>query len=111
MSANGLTCKHVHAVHAKLARRLLLGCRAKTIEPGGDVHVFQADPLQIRNELCLLQSAGDSTGPQVNVAADILRDLHIECYVSEMQPAASFENPHNLTKPEFLLGNEIEDAI
>jgi hypothetical protein len=71
-------------VHAKLARGLLLGCRAKTIEPGGDVHFLQANPPQIRNELCLRQSAGDSTGPQVDIAADILRELHVKRYISEM---------------------------
>jgi len=72
ISANGLTSKHIHAVHSKLARRFLLGGRAKAIEPGRDMYVFQANPLQIRNELCLRQSAGDSAGPQVNIAADIL---------------------------------------
>ena len=82
MSANGLTRKHIHAMHAKLACCLLLGCRAKAIEPSGDVHVFQANPLQICNELCLRQSTGDSTGPQVDVPARVLGEFYIKGDVS-----------------------------
>ena len=81
---NGLTRKHVHAVHAKLARRLLLGCRAKTIEPGDDVHVFQVNPLQIRNELCLRQSAGDSSSPDTDGAADVFREGCLDRDVGEV---------------------------
>ena len=111
LSSQWLARKHIHAVHAELARRFLLGCRTKTIEPGGNVYVLETNMLQIANELCLRQSAGDSTGPQVDVAADILGQLDIKRDVPEIQPTARFEYPNDLGEPEFLLGHEIEHTV
>jgi hypothetical protein len=72
-----LAGKQVNTVHAKLARGLLFWCRTKTIEACSDLYAFEADPFHIRHELCLRQSAGDSTRPQINVAANILGQRNI----------------------------------
>ena len=60
---------------AKLVRRLLLGRSAETIKARCNMDVFQTDPLQIIDQLCLRQSAGDSARPQIDVAADVLGEL------------------------------------
>jgi hypothetical protein len=35
-----------------------------------DGDVFEADVPEKRDKLCLRQSTGDSTGPQIDIAAD-----------------------------------------
>ena len=65
-------------MHSVLASCLLLGGRAETIKTRGDADILQPDLSQIPNELCLRQSTGDSTSPEVNVAEGLLGKLHIE---------------------------------
>jgi hypothetical protein len=43
---------------------------------------------QVCNELWLQQSAADSTSPQIDVAAGVLWEFHIERDVSQLQAAA-----------------------
>ena len=76
--SSGLVRKHVDAVDAEFACCLLFRCRAETVKPRRDVHVFEADPSQIVNELCLRQSAGDSPRPQIDVAADVFGEFHVQ---------------------------------
>src|SRR6185437_9913038 len=71
----GLPPEHVHPMHTILAGCSLLGCGAKTIEPRRDANLLQADLAQIRNDLCLRQSACDSTGPEIDVTEGVFREL------------------------------------
>ena len=73
---------------SKPAGGLFLRCRAKAVEPGGDTHLFKADRQQIINELCLRQSAGDSPGPQVDVAAGVLGQFDIQSYIRQVEATA-----------------------
>ena len=75
-------------MYSVLARCSLLGGRAEAIEPRGDLDFLEANPRQVNDELCLRQSAADSTGPQIDVAAGFLREFHIKGNVSQMQAAA-----------------------
>ena len=70
--------EHVHAVHSVLAGCLLFGGRAKAVKTRGDANLLQAYLREILNELCLRQSAGDSTGPQIDVAAGVLGEFDIQ---------------------------------
>lgn len=81
--------KHVHSVHAKFAGSPLLGCRAEAIKPRGDTNDFQTDLRQTSNQLCLRQSAGDSTGPQIDVAAGVLGEFHVNRYIGQVQAATN----------------------
>ena len=45
---------------------------------GRDANLLKTQVLQERHELCLRQSAGDSTGPQVDVPANVLAEFTIE---------------------------------
>ena len=76
------TRKHVYPVHSVLAGCLLLRGRAEAIKPRSDLDFLQASLRQVRNELCLRQSTGDSTGPQIDVAAGVLGEFHIEGNIS-----------------------------
>jgi hypothetical protein len=67
--------KHIDTVDAEFARRLLLRCCAEAIKARCYMDRFQANPLQIIDQLCLRQSPGNSTCPQIDIAADILREF------------------------------------
>ena len=86
--SSGLVRKHVDAVDTEFACCLLFRCRAETVKPRRDVHVFEADPSQIVNELCLRQSAGDSTGPKIDIAEGIVREFDIQDNVGKVQSTA-----------------------
>jgi hypothetical protein len=92
-------------VHSVFASCLLLGGRSETIKTCGDTDILQADLRQIPNDLCLRQSAGDSTGPEIDIAAGIFREFHIECDIGEVKATTRLENPDNLTKRAVLLGH------
>jgi len=77
--------KHVYPVHPVLAGCLLLRCRAEAIKSRSDLDLLQASLRQIRNELCLRQSTGDSTGPQIDVAAGVLWEFHSNAEVNHSQ--------------------------
>ena len=74
--------KHVYPVHPVLAGCLLLRCRAEAIKSRSDPDLVEASLRQVCNELCLRQSTGDSTGPQIDVAAGVLGEFHIEGNIS-----------------------------
>ena len=88
-ASNRFSRKHVDSVHSILTRRLLLRGRPKAIETRGDTDILKADLRQIVNELCLRQSAGDSTGPEIDIAAGILREFNIQGNVRQVKAAAS----------------------
>ncbi len=75
-------------MHSILARRPLFGGRAETVKTRCDTNILKADLRQIVNELCLRQSAGDSTGPQVDITAGILAEFNIQGDVGKVQTAA-----------------------
>jgi hypothetical protein len=56
-----------------------------------------------RNKLCLRQSAGDSTGPQVDVAADRLGQLRGDNDVAVQELSPRLENPEDFAKGLFLV--------
>jgi hypothetical protein len=64
-----------------------------------------------RNKLCLRQSAGDSTGPQVDIAADRLGQLRGDNYVAIQELPARLENPEDFAKGLFLVRREVQHAV
>jgi hypothetical protein len=54
---------------------------------------------------CLRQSAGDSTGPKVRVAPDVLAEFGIEDYVGKLKASARTQDPPNLGERSLLLGD------
>jgi hypothetical protein len=75
-------------MHTVLAGCLLLGCRAEAIKTRRDTDVLQAYLRQILNDLCLQQSAGDSTGPEIDVAAGVLGEFDIQGNIGQVKAAS-----------------------
>jgi hypothetical protein len=79
-----LASKNVCALNAELAGGLLFGGVAETIEVLGYSHGFQTRTGQRGHELCLRQSAGDSSGPQVDVAPNVFGERRPHDDVGEL---------------------------
>jgi len=51
---------------------------------GRDAYVLKSQVTQERDELCLRQSTGDSTSPQIDVATNVFAEFGIEHYISKL---------------------------
>src|SRR5437660_247968 len=59
----GAPGKHVNTVNGELTGDILLGGSPEAVEPIRDPHLRQTDIFQEPGDLCLRQSAGDSSRP------------------------------------------------
>ena len=75
-------------MHAVLPGYILLLGATEAVEVGCYAHVLKTQSVQERHKLCLRQSTGNSTGPQVDVAASVLTEFGIQHYIRKLQPAA-----------------------
>lgn len=70
--------EQVSSTHAVLPGRFLFRGATKAVEVGGYAYVLESQAAQERDQLCLRQSAGDSTSPQIDVAANVFAEFRIE---------------------------------
>jgi hypothetical protein len=70
--------RQIHTDDAVPPCGLFFRCRLEAVEPIRDPHVGKARPRERRNQLCFQQSTGDSTGPEVDILARVLRQLDAE---------------------------------
>jgi len=92
-------------VNTVLARRSLLGRPTEAIVPRSNANALQTESGQIRNDPCLRQSAGDSTGPKIDIAARVFRQFNIERDVGQVKPATWLQHSEDLAKGARLLGH------
>ena len=76
----------------ELPRDILLRCPTEAIEPFGDSHLRKANRLEQGHELCLRQSTGNSSGPQINVAPRLIGYRCFQRNVGQEQLAAGFQH-------------------
>ena len=69
--------KYVYAVYTILSSCPLLGRTTEAIKSCSDTNLLQTNLGQIWNDLCLRQSACNSTCPQINVSEGLLREFNI----------------------------------
>jgi hypothetical protein len=101
----------IHASDAIFCRDSLLGGASKTIEALLYDDSFEAEVPEKRHKLCLRQSAGDSTGPQIDVAANRLRQLGRDDNVSIQELSSWLENPEDLSEGPILIRRQIQHAV
>jgi hypothetical protein len=75
-----------------------------------DAHLDEAHFAEEPNQLCLRQSTCDSTGPQIDVAADLLRELAADDDVAELKPSARTEHARDLFERGLFVRHQVEDA-
>ena len=98
---------HVHADHAVLQRRTFLGRSSKTVEAFFDDNVLEAQVSEQRDKLCLRQSTGDSTSPQVDIAANRFRQLVRDDDVAVQELSARLEHAEDFTEGLFLVRRQV----
>src|SRR5262245_17646089 len=101
----------IHSDDAILQGHAFLRCSPKTVEVLTHGDIFKADVAKQRDQLCLRQSAGDSTGPEVDVAPDRLRELARHDDVPIQELAAWLENPKDLAERLSLVRRQAQDSI
>ena len=103
--------EQVGSAYSELPCRLLLGGCPEGVEPGGDPHILESQTNPDGDELCLRQSAGDSTRPQVDVRPDVLAQVGLNHNVGELQPAARPQHAGNLSEGYLLFRHQVQDPI
>lgn len=103
--------KHVGAMYSVSPGRIFFLRAAEAVETGRYAYVVKTQLLQERDELCLRQSAGDSTGPQVDVAARVFAELDIECDVSQLQSASRSQDTAYLLESFLFFRHEVEHPV
>jgi hypothetical protein len=78
---------------------------------GGNAYLFEIQVPQERNQLCVRQSAGDSTGPQVDVAANILPEFGVEHNIGKLEATAGAQDAADLGERFLFLGGEAERPL
>lgn len=91
--------KEIHSLDIQIFGQLGFGRRALVaIEALDDFTVDKADVLNQLVKLRLRQSAADSGGPEVGVAARRKRELALHYDICEVEPPPRFQHPVDLAK-------------
>ena len=100
-------CVDVHARHAVFPGNAFLRCATKTIEALFQADFIKADLVEKCDELCLRQSAGDSTRPQIDIPSDRFGQLVRNDDVAVQELAARLQNPEHLAKRFSLVRRQV----
>ena len=92
-------------------RDTLLQGAAKWIEVLSNANRSKTDRLQHEHELCLRQSAGDSTSPQIDVPPDRLGEFSRDDDVPVEELATRFEDPEHLAECLPLVRRQINHTV
>jgi len=103
--------RKVDAHHPVLARGLLFRRRLEAVESMGNRNVVETRIHERRDKLRIQQSTGDSTGPQINVASRLLRELDAQHDIGDLYAPAGLQDAPNLGDRRALVSDEIEDAV
>src|SRR6266511_3370857 len=98
-------------MHSVFACCLLFGSSAEAIEALNDTCGLQPVMGQGGNELCLRQSAGNSTDPEIDVAAYVLRKRRVYSDIAEVETPARLEDTRNFFERLLLFGNQVQHAV
>jgi len=103
--------EEIHAVDAILARGLLLVRAEERVELLDHLRVTEACLLDYLEILCNLQSAGNSSSPEIDIVARVLREVALHDDVGELQATAGLHHAEQLGKHRFLVRGEIDHAV
>ena len=71
-------------------------------EPGGDDRCLK---------LCIQQSAGDSTLPEIDVSFPFVRDCFLHKDVADLKATARLEHPRHFLQSGEFVGKEVQHAV
>ena len=101
----------VDAFGAEVGGAGFLRCAAKNFGPPRDLEASEASGFYKGLKLCFQQSAGDSTGPQLNVFFSFLGHGSVHQNVTYLQASPRFEDSMHFRQGGPLVWNQIEDSV
>ena len=81
---------------AELPSALFTTCAGERVEWIRQLDIDESRASDDRLPPCARQGAGDSTGPQVNVAEGFLRNRALQADIGHCHPAARLQHPEDL---------------
>lgn len=103
--------RYIHTLHAEVSGGTLLRGPDEAVEIAGEAGVAETEISEKVDQLCRRQSAGDSTGPELDVGANLGRELFLNDDVGDLQPPAWAEYSPDFAERLLLVGRQIEDAV
>jgi hypothetical protein len=98
-------------MHTVLAGGPLLGSATEAIKSRCYSNWLEANLHKVRPNLCLRQSASDSTGPKIDIAPRTFGQWDIQGNVPEVQPSTRFQHPYDFGKGAFFFWNEVQNTV
>jgi len=106
-----LAGEYVSAADAIFPGCILFRCATKAVKVCRYADVLKPQVAQERYELCLRQSAGDSTRPQVYVTANAFVELGIENDICKLQSSTRAQHAVDFSERFLFLRDQIEHAV
>ncbi len=96
---------------AELRRARRLGRARIDVAAPGDLEIDEARRDDGCLELCIQQSAGDSTLPEVDVLLALLRYCFLDQDVADLETTFRLESARHFLQSGKLVGKEVENAV
>lgn len=106
-----LPCAEVDPQRAELRGARGLWCASINIAAPGDLEIHEPGCNDGRLELCIQQSAGDSTLPQVDVLLALLRYCFLHDDVADLKAATRLEHPRHFAQSGKLVGEKVQHTV
>ena len=104
-------CEKGVAKHLEQPRLALAAGAAEGINRRADPNIDETALLEHMPPACARQAAGNSVGPQVDIAEGTCRNLLAVGDVGELQAPTRFQNAHHFGEDSALVGAQIDDAV
>jgi hypothetical protein len=101
----------VHAHDTIPSGRSLFGGPGKAIESRHDAWLVESRTRKRVNQLCIQQSTGDSTSPEVDISEGAVGQRFANDNVCDLRASTRLQNSSDLCDSCRLVGDEIQHAI
>ena len=106
-----LPCAEVDSHGAELRGARRLWRASVDVAAPGDLEIDEPGSDDRCVKLCLQQSAGDSTLPEIDVLFAFVRDCFLHEDVADLKATARLEHARHFLQSGKLIGKEVENAI
>jgi hypothetical protein len=104
-------CRHVHSNDTVSFGCTFLGGFGEALEPLENFHARESGGCEDADELCFQQSAGDSTGPEVDVPKSAVWQNFANDDVGDLRAPTGLQDPRDLADGFRLVRYEVEHTI
>ena len=105
------SCAEVDSERAELRGARGLGRASVNLGAPRDLEIHEARRYHRCFKLCVQQSAGDSTLPEIDVLLALFRHCFLNQDVADLKTAARLENTRHFLESGELIGKEVQHAV